>query len=89
MVSHEVLQEIRAILVDIAKVDPAQVTPAKSLVADLAIDSVTMVKIVVAVEDRFGAIVPDEEWSQFSTVGDLVAHLERTGGIAPAGPARP
>jgi acyl carrier protein len=86
MVSHEVLQEVGAIFVDIAKVDPAQVTPAKSLVVDLGIDSVTMVKVVVAVEDRFGVIVPDEEWSRFSTVGDLVAHLERIGGIAPSGP---
>ena len=37
----------------------------------------------MALEDRFGVLIPDDEWSQFSTVGDLVAHLERVGVGAP------
>ena len=50
---------------------------------DLDIDSMTMLEVVVALEDRFGLLIPDDEWSRFSTVGDLVAHLERAGVVAP------
>jgi acyl carrier protein len=83
MLEDEVLHEISAIVASIARVDPAQITPAKSFVNDLAIDSITMVKVVVAVEDRFGALIPDDEWSRFSTVGDLVAHLAQIGVVTP------
>ena len=37
----------------------------------------TMVDVVVAAEDRFGLVIPDDAWPRFSTVGDPVAHLER------------
>ena len=79
MLQDEVVREIATILVSIARVDPTQVMLEKSFANDLGIDSITMVKVVVAVEDRFGAIIPDEEWSRFSTVGDLVVHLEQIG----------
>ena len=57
-------------------------TPEKSFAGDLGIDSMTMLEVIVALEDRFGLLIPDDEWSQFSTVGDLAAHLERAGVVA-------
>jgi acyl carrier protein len=42
---------------------------------DLGIDSLTLVEIVVAVEDRFGLVIPDDDWSRFRKVGDLVTYL--------------
>ena len=83
MLQDEVVREITTILVSIARVDPTQVMLDKSFANDLGIDSITMVKVVVAVEDRFGAIIPDEEWSRFSTVGDFVLHLEQIGVVTP------
>jgi acyl carrier protein len=32
---------------------------------------------VVAAEDRFGMVIPDDDWARFETVGDAVAYLER------------
>jgi acyl carrier protein len=84
MLQDEVVREITTILVSIARVDPTQVMLDKSFANDLGIDSITMVKVVVAIEDRFGAIIPDEEWSRFSTVGDLVVHLEQIGVVTPS-----
>jgi acyl carrier protein len=46
---------------------------------DLGIDSMTMLEAVVALEDRIGVLIPDDEWARFSTVGDLAAHLEQVG----------
>jgi len=78
--SHdEVLGEISTILSTVAGANPGEVTPPTSFTDDLNIDSMTMVEVVVAVEDRFGVLIPDDEWSRFSTVGDLVAYVEKTG----------
>ena len=54
-------------------------TPEKSFTGDLDIDSMTMLEAVVALEDRFGVLIADDAWPQFSTVGDLVDHLESAG----------
>ena len=51
---------------------------------DLGIDSLTMVEVVVAAEDRFGLVIADDDWSRFVTVGDVIAYIERAGIIAPA-----
>jgi len=89
MVSQEVLDRIRPVLAAAANINAQQVTPAMSLATDLGIDSLTMVKLVVAVEDRFGTIIPDQQWAQFSTVSDLVDHLERISAITPEWSSQP
>jgi acyl carrier protein len=75
----EMLGDIATVLSSVSGVDPAEVTPEKSFTGDLGIDSMAMLEAVVALEDRFGLLIPDDDWAQFATVGDLVNHLERTG----------
>ena len=84
MSQDEVLGEISTILSTVAGVDPGEVTPETSFTHDLDIDSMTMLEVIVAAEDRFGLLIPDDEWSRFSTVGDLVAYLEQAGVGAPS-----
>jgi acyl carrier protein len=80
----EILGDIATVLSSVSGVDPADVTPEKSFTGDLGVDSVTMLEAVVALEDRFGLLIADDDWSQFSTVGDLVSYLERAGVGTPA-----
>ena len=80
----EILGDIATVLSSVSGVDPADVTPEKSLTGDLGVDSVTMLEAVVELEDRFGLLIADDDWSQFSTVGDLVTYLERAGVGTPA-----
>lgn len=75
----EILDDVKAVLSSTAAVDPAEVTPEKSFTGDLGVDSMTMLEAVVALEDRRGVLIPDDVWARFSTVGDLVAHLEWVG----------
>ena len=79
MMKSEALDDIRTVLASVAGTDPADVTSEKTLTGDLGIDSMTLLEAIVAMEDRFGALIPDDVWARFSTVGDLVDHLERTG----------
>jgi acyl carrier protein len=84
MAQNEVLTDIATTLGSIAGIDPAEVAPETSITGDLDVDSMTMLEVIVALEDKFGLLIPDDEWSRFATVGDLAAHLERAGVVAPS-----
>lgn len=58
-------------------IDPGRVTPQARLDEDLGIDSLTLVDVVVALEDQFGLVIPDDDWSRFRTIGDISAHLQK------------
>ena len=75
MRENEVRTELAELISTAAGVEPQRITDDAQLDEDLGIDSLTLVEIVVAVEDRFGLVIPDDEWSRFQTVGDLVAYL--------------
>jgi acyl carrier protein len=81
MRENEVRTELAELISTAAGVEPQRITDDAQLDEDLGIDSLTLVEIVVAVEDRFGMVIPDDEWSKFQTVGDLVGYL--------AAPVRP
>jgi acyl carrier protein len=73
-----VLAGLTDVLAEVARVDRSTVTAQARLAEDLGIDSMTLVDVVVAAEDRFGLVIPDDDWARFETVGDAVAHLERS-----------
>ena len=77
MKQDEVLAGLAEILSRVAKVDPAEVGPEQTFAADLGIDSVTMVDVVVAAEDRFGVLLLDDDWSRFTSVGDAVGYIQQ------------
>ena len=78
----EPLAGLAEILGSIAGVRPADVT-ADALFADLGVDSLALVEVVVAAEDRFGLIIDDDHWSQFRTVGDAVRYIQQASTIDP------
>ena len=47
----------------------------KAFIDDLDIDSLSMVEVVMAAEDKFGVKIPDEEVKNLRTVGDAVAYI--------------
>lgn len=73
--------EIRAglaeILEEIADVDAADVLDDKSFTDDLDVDSLSMVEVVVAAEEKFGVKIPDDDVQSLKTVGDAVAYISQ------------
>jgi acyl carrier protein len=49
-------------------------------VDDLDIDSLSMVEVVMACEDKFGVSIPDGEVKNLKTVGDAVAFIDANAG---------
>ena len=47
----------------------------KKFTDDLDVDSLSMVEVVVAAEEKFGVKIPDEEVTKMATVGDAVNYI--------------
>ena len=74
--SSDIQGDLASIVEEIAGVDAADVQPDKSFVDDLDVDSLSMVEIVVAAEEKFGVRIPDDEVKNLKTVGDAVSFIE-------------
>ena len=64
------------ILVEQLDVDPSQITLDSKIQEDLCADSLDIMEIIMAVEERFQITIPDEESEKVRTVGDLLEALE-------------
>jgi acyl carrier protein len=67
-----ILPRIQTILADQLAIKESEADPAKTL-AELGVDSLDFVEIIMAVEEEFNIEVSDEKAEQIKTVADLVA----------------
>jgi acyl carrier protein len=83
MTEQEILAGLGEIIEEIAGVPADEVTPGKSFVDDLEIDSLAMVDMATAAEDKFGVEIPDDQLKDLTTVQDVVTYIAKnTGGSA-------
>ncbi len=75
LLSESDTKAVLDILVEQLGVQPAQLAPEARLEQDLGADSLTLVEIAIALEERFGLSIPDEEWERVATVADLFETL--------------
>jgi acyl carrier protein len=77
MNEQEILAGLGEIVEEIAGVPADEVTPSKSFVDDLDIDSLSMVEIAVAAQDKFGVEIPDDQLKDLTTVQDVVNYVSK------------
>jgi acyl carrier protein len=75
--TEEILAGLAEILNEVADVAPDDVTVEKSFTDDLDVDSLSMVEVAMAAEEKFGVKIPDEELPNLKTVGDAVSYIEK------------
>jgi acyl carrier protein len=80
MTDLEILEGLGEIVEEIAGVPADEVTPGKSFVDDLDIDSLSMVEIAVAAQDKFGVEIPDDQLKDLTTVQDVVTFVSKNSG---------
>jgi acyl carrier protein len=80
MNDQEILAGLGEIVEEIAGVPADEVTPGKSFVDDLDIDSLSMVEIAVAAQDKFGVEIPDDQLKDLTTVQDVVTFVAKNAG---------
>ena len=74
---QEILAGLGEIVEEIVGTEPADVTPEKSFVDDLDIDSLSMVEIAVAAQDKFGVEIPDDQLKDLKTVQDVINYIQK------------
>jgi acyl carrier protein len=73
--TEEVSTALREILRDDMNVDISRVTPESRLIDDVGLDSVAFAVGMVAIEDRLGVALNEEDLLSCDTVGDLEAAI--------------
>ena len=74
--AEEIRAGLASILEEVADVSPSDVSDEKSFVDDLDVDSLSMVEVAMAAEEKFGVKIPDDELPKLKTVGDAVSYIE-------------
>ena len=68
--------EVKAIIMDLLGADEAKVTMEASFRDDLEADSLDLVELIMAFEDKFGAEISDEAAQKITTVGEAVTYID-------------
>ncbi len=72
---EEILKGLAEIVNEIAGTDVDDVQLDKSFTEDLDIDSLSMVEVVVAAEEKFAVKIPDDDVKSLATVRDAVDYI--------------
>lgn len=73
----ELLTGLAEIVEEVAGVAKDDVTSEKSFVDDLDIDSLSMVEIAIAAQDKFGVEIPDDQLKDLKTVQDVITFIQK------------
>ena len=79
MSNDQILDEFAQLVQEITGISASQVTPTKTFAFDLDVDSLSMVEIATAAEDKFGISIPDDALKNLNTVGDAVDFIAKAG----------
>ena len=70
-------KELQELAAEILGIEPDQVQLDKSFAKDLAADSLDLVELIAAVEDKYDVELPEEELEKMKLIGDLWKFLEQ------------
>lgn len=72
----DTFEEVRGIIVDLLGVDESVVSPDSRFREDLEADSLDLVELIMAFEEKFGGEISDEDAQKITTVGEAVEYIE-------------
>ncbi|HEY6114544.1 MAG TPA: acyl carrier protein [Candidatus Dormibacteraeota bacterium] len=76
MASQLDFKELQELSAEILGIDPEQVQMDKSFQRDLAADSLDLVELIAAIEDKYDVELPEEELEKMKVIADLWKFLE-------------
>ncbi len=75
--TEEIRTELAEIVNEVTGIPAGDVQLEKSFTDDLDVDSLSMVEVVVAAEEKFDVRIPDDQVKNLKTVGDAVTYIEK------------
>ncbi|MCI6177520.1 MAG: acyl carrier protein [Campylobacter sp.] len=71
-----IFDEVRDVVVEQLSVAPDAVKLESKIIEDLGADSLDVVELVMALEEKFEVEIPDSEAEKLKTIQDVVAFVE-------------
>ncbi len=68
--------EVKEVVVEQLNVNPDEVKEESKFVEDLGADSLDVVELVMALEEKFDIEIPDEDAEKITTVSDAIKFIE-------------
>ena len=72
----ETFEDVKGIIVELLGVDDGKVTPEAKFREDLEADSLDLVELIMAFEEKFGGEISDEDAQTITTVGEAVSYID-------------
>jgi len=69
--------EVKEVIVEQLNVNPDEVKLESNFVEDLGADSLDVVELVMALEEKFEIEIPDSEAEKIKTVQDVIDYIEK------------
>nr|WP_228368702.1 acyl carrier protein [Nautilia profundicola] len=69
--------EVKEVIVEQLNVAPEEVKPEAKFVEDLGADSLDVVEMIMALEEKFEIEIPDSEAEKIQTVQDVIDFIEK------------
>jgi acyl carrier protein len=72
----DTFEEVKAIIVELLGIDEDKVKPEARFREDLEADSLDLVELIMAFEEKFGGEISDEDAQKITTVGEAVEYIK-------------
>jgi len=72
----DTLEQVKLIIVDLLSIDEGKISPEARFREDLEADSLDLVELIMAFEEKFGGEISDEDAQNITTVGEAVKYIE-------------
>lgn len=76
MSPKKIEEEVRKIIINQLDISEEEVTPEASFTDDLGADSLDLVELVMAMEEKFDIDIPDEDAEGITTVQKAIAYID-------------
>lgn len=71
-----IFEDIKPIIVEQLGVEEEEITMESSFIDNLGADSLDIVELVMALEEKFDIVIPDEDAEKIRTVGMAVKYIQ-------------
>jgi acyl carrier protein len=75
--NRDIAAEVKAIIKEQLDVDEKDIKSESTFIDDLGADSLGLVELVLAFEERFEIDIPDEDTEKIRTVQDAIDYIEK------------
>lgn len=70
------IDKVKGIIAEQLSVDEADINMESSFIEDLGADSLDIVELVMALEEEFDLVIPDEDAEKIRTVGEIIKYIK-------------